>query len=66
MIQVKLRWDGDTEAHDFTEVPFDKLDTVIPMLKAWGVDGEEPPDMYGQFAVPENGPAYFEVVLTSV
>jgi hypothetical protein len=63
MIEVRLRYVDNPRAFRVMEVPFDQLDTVIPLLSSWGVscDGEDCTDLVGQFVVSD-AEAYFEVV----
>jgi hypothetical protein len=62
MTAIRIRHEDDTEARHLGDVPFADLDTVIPTIRTWGVDGEEY-EMSGQFRYPEVGDAFFEVVL---
>lgn len=63
MSAVRIRHEDDIEARYLTDVPFAKLDTVIPTLRTWGIDGEDP-ELVGQFCYPIDGTdAYFEVII---
>lgn len=68
MTQVRIRHANDFTATQFTDVPLDQIDTVIPTLTSWGVfvDGSPVIDdqISGQFVYePSSKTTYFEVVL---
>lgn len=64
MIEVRIRQESDSESLRLGEIPFDKLDTVIPTIKEWGITtpSSDYPEMFGQFVYGEIS-AYFEVIL---
>lgn len=62
MTTVKIRHEDDAEANFLADVPFADLDTVIPTIRSWGIEGEEL-EMSGQFVNTPFG-AYFEVILS--
>lgn len=64
MTAVKIRHENDPDAKYLADVPFDQLDTVIPVIKGWGLDGEEE-DLSGQFVYGDLG-AYFEVIIHAI
>lgn len=63
-VEVRLRHVDSTKAVRLGDVPFDRLDTVLPTLTGWGVtvDGDDYPTMLAQFVVTDTA-AYFEVVV---
>lgn len=69
MTEVRIRHEDQSrdEAGVLGDVPFADMESVIPMLKRWGVhDGSDTchDDMYAQF-IHEEKQAYFEVMYTT-
>lgn len=69
MTEVRIRHEADTLSAHLTDVPFDQIDTVIPTLRAWGLNvygDNATDDMFGQFVLEEvsgSRKAYFEVII---
>jgi hypothetical protein len=59
---VRVRHENDIDAKYLADVPFDRLDTVIPTLTSWGIQNEQP-ELSGQFVYDVVGDAYFEVII---
>lgn len=61
MIEVRIRNEDDARSVHLTEVPYDAVDRVIPLLQRWGI-GDGAGDLVGQFVVIDEA-AFFEVVV---
>ncbi len=61
MTAVYVRHEYDADAKYLADVPFEALDSVIPTIARWGIDGEQP-ELSGQFSCGEAG-VHFEVII---
>jgi hypothetical protein len=66
MVEVRVRLEDESSSRRIFDCPYDHLDEVIPLIRAWGVSrddrNESIEDMYGQFRIDDTS-AYFEVVI---
>lgn len=64
MTEVRIRAQDWSKPLSLGDVPLLDLDSVIPMIKQWGLevdrDYKDTDDLFGQFVVDDSG-AYFEV-----
>ena len=66
MTEVRFRSEVSATSAHLANVPLDALDSVIPVLKAWGIEPFAMPDLFGQFVYDEDtNSIYFEVVQAS-
>lgn len=65
MTEVRIRHEYEVTGANLTSVPFDKLDDVIPTLKAWGIGGDyEDGELSGSFQYyATTNEAFFEVII---
>lgn len=64
MTDVRVRHEDQNwhEAVHLTDVPFDQIEFVIPMLERWAIAGHEDKDLSGQFVLLPSG-MFFEVTI---
>lgn len=64
-LEVRIRRASDTASSYLLDVDMEDLVSVIPMLKTWGIEGEDDLELSGQFVVanPDKN-SYFEVVVS--
>lgn len=62
MIEVRIRYASEGDSKHLFTWPATELDSVLPLLRKWGVDGEYDQELAGQFHYDSSG-AYFEVII---
>lgn len=63
MIEVRIRLASRTDPIRLCEWPSDQLDTLIPTIEQWGLQGDNAgKDLTGEFVMTDTD-AFFEVIV---